>query len=330
MITKLKLLVVVILLSLLSQGTAKGQSVQMPELAKELRTMREIDQKLRKKWAKIASSGNTDSKKFKLLTNKVVATDSSNTERLKVVIDKYGWPTYDLVGKRASGSAWIIAQHADRDPLFQIKCLPLLKKAVDNGQSDPVQYAFLYDRVQVAKGEKQLYATQSTTNNGIKKGEFHPIEDEANVQNRRAEMGFDLHIETYAGNLGFEYKVLTKGEAERKAEAFADSYKQNVAKARQAMIEKDYSKAVENYVEALKSYGNVETEDFVETARAHALAKHEDSPWVASYLIIATIRGYKNTTDFFENSDFDYLEKASKRNWNNLKRIVQNSRQTTD
>ena len=47
--------------------------------------------------------------------------------------------------------------------------------------------ALLTDRVLLAEGKKQLYGTQFTFVNGKLKP--HPIQDEANVDKRRAEAG---------------------------------------------------------------------------------------------------------------------------------------------
>src|SRR3989344_5778883 len=43
----------------------------------------------------------------------------ANTERLKEIIEKSGWPSIDLVGKKASRNAGLIIQHADHDVRFQ-------------------------------------------------------------------------------------------------------------------------------------------------------------------------------------------------------------------
>ncbi len=299
-----------------------SQSIENPKLSKELIGIRAADKKLRKKWAKMASSGKTENQKFKTLTNKLISADSANTERLKVIISKYGWPTYSLVGKKASVGAWLIAQHSDRDPLFQIKCLPLLKEATNKGEADPVNYAFLYDRVAVFKGDKQLYATQSTTNNGIAKGAFQPIEDETNIQNRRAVMGFDLHVETYAQQYGFKYKVPTKEEAIQRSNAFEKAYNNNVKKAKQAMVSKNYDDAVTYYLEALKSNGSIKIEDYIETARACSLAKHKESKWASFYLIKAIINGHRDGQEFLSDIDFNYIKDVSPRNWSYLKKVI--------
>jgi len=45
--------------------------------------------------------------------------DKENTLELKKILKKYGWPTYAMVGKKASESAWLIVQHSDHDVRFK-------------------------------------------------------------------------------------------------------------------------------------------------------------------------------------------------------------------
>lgn len=113
--------------------------------------------------------------------------DEANTAWLKGVVEKHGWPGYALVGKDGAQAAFLLVQHADRDREFQRKCLDLLAAAVKAKDAQPSHLAYLTDRVRVGAGEKQLYGTQLTQ----KDGELvpSPIEDEANVDARRKEVG---------------------------------------------------------------------------------------------------------------------------------------------
>jgi len=188
------------------------EKVKLPEISKEIIKMRDEEQKMRIKWAGFAKKGKTETEKFKELTKTLIASDRANTARMREIVVAHGWPTYELVGKGASNSAWLLVQHADRNPLFQAKCLPLLKEAVDAGQANPTNYAYLYDRVQISVGEMQHYATQSTSNNGITEGYFQTIWQEHNVQNRREEMGIKQNIVDYAKSMGFKYTILTRYE----------------------------------------------------------------------------------------------------------------------
>jgi hypothetical protein len=116
--------------------------------------------------------------------------DEARTERLKEIIDQYGWPTIDLVGSKGEDAAWAIAQHSDQDLEFQREALELLRDAVDAGNASPGNLAYLEDRVAVASGEPQVYGTQmGCGRNGPKPAT--PIADRASVDERRADAGLD-------------------------------------------------------------------------------------------------------------------------------------------
>jgi len=315
------------------QNESKVTPIKLTEISKEIISMKDQDQEYRHKWGKLVREGKTNSKKFKKISKKLITIDSNNTNRIREIVERYGWPTYDLVGKKASKAAWLIVQHADRNPLVQMYCLPLLKDAVDRQQADPSNYAYLYDRVQIAKGEKQLYATQSTTNNGLVTGYFQPIEDESNVQKRREEMRVRLlgvgsasptaeTVEAYAEALGFEYKVPSEKEAIQRDKEWAKAYQENIEMAHQSMKSKDYSSAIDYYSKAIQSHGYVQTEDYVELARAISISKHENCSGAFYYLIKAAIRGWKGINEFDTHEDFKNIKLANTDNWLNLMIVV--------
>lgn len=300
-------------------GTKRLQSIELPEIAKEIREMRDVDQKNRKKWAGMIRKGKKDSEKFKKLTEELIAIDHKNTVRMREIISEHGWPSYDLVGERASNSAWLLIQHADRNPLFQAKCLPLLKAAVDKGQANPSNYAYLYDRVHVAKGEKQLYATQSSTNNGLFKGQFYAIDDESNVQNRREAMGITWStVEEDAKEMGFEYTIPTPEEAEQRAKKLIVDYEMNLSLAQKAMHAQDYTIAVKHYLLVVQANGSVTTQDFLEAARALALSQHSESGKAYGFLIKAMAKGWDGFNDIKTHSEYAYLKESSPKDWSNL------------
>jgi hypothetical protein len=152
-----------------------------------LRRMKE-DQDARKKLIPILSARKGPVKEADLPEMKAVAEiDQRNTAWLKEVIDRKGWPGKSLVGADGANAAWLLVQHADLDRAFQKRCLPLLAEAVKKGEATGAQLAYLTDRVRVGAGEKQVYGTQFHTVDG--KLEPQPIEDEANVDKRRQEVG---------------------------------------------------------------------------------------------------------------------------------------------
>lgn len=113
--------------------------------------------------------------------------DQENTEFMRVTIEKLGWPGKSMVGEESAQAAWLLVQHADHDPDFQDKCLALIKEAFKSGDVTGQQVAYLTDRVLIKQGKKQLYGTQFNSE-GSETNPF-PIEDEANLDARRNEMG---------------------------------------------------------------------------------------------------------------------------------------------
>ncbi len=110
-----------------------------------------------------------------------------NTEKIKEIVTRYGWPTNSLVGTDGSKNAWLIVQHADDDLRFQKKCLRLMLSAYKKDPKDItlMHIAFLTDRILTNENKSQKFGTQFYTN---KKGKFTywPIRDIRNVNGRRA------------------------------------------------------------------------------------------------------------------------------------------------
>ena len=114
----------------------------------------------------------------------------ARSRQMKRIVNKYGWPTRKLVGKRASNFAWLLVQHADNDVKFQEFCLKLIKEAGGNDAITKRQIAFLTDRVLVNKGEPQIYGTQFYVD---KSGKIipRPIFDSLHLDNRRKIIGLE-------------------------------------------------------------------------------------------------------------------------------------------
>jgi hypothetical protein len=163
------------------------------ELRDELKKRVQEDQEARRamlKWRQ--ENKENDAAKVKQQTDvpilkKLAETDEANTKWLKGVVEKHGWPGKSLAGADGAHDAWLLVQHADRDKQFQKKCLELMKPLASKGEVAKSDLAYLTDRVLVSESKKQLYGTQFHTVDG--KLEPQPIEDEANVDKRRAEMG---------------------------------------------------------------------------------------------------------------------------------------------
>jgi hypothetical protein len=115
--------------------------------------------------------------------------DESNTLWLGQLLSARGWPGRTLAGDDGAQAAWLLAQHADHDPVLQRAFLDALRVAVAQGEASPAHLAYLEDRVRVSAGQPQLYGTQFT-GTGAEFGPC-PIEDPKRLDQRRAEMGLE-------------------------------------------------------------------------------------------------------------------------------------------
>jgi hypothetical protein len=115
------------------------------------------------------------------------AADGENLPWLRQVITDVGWPGKSLVGEDGAQAAWLLAQHADRDPPFQRRCLDLLTAAVERGEATVVQQAYLTDRVLLHEGQPQEYGTQAMARGG--RFEARNLRDPDRVDQRRASVG---------------------------------------------------------------------------------------------------------------------------------------------
>jgi hypothetical protein len=119
----------------------------------------------------------------------LVERDHANTEWLKEIVAKQGWPTISQVGETASQQAWLIVQHADAQPAFQLRALRLMEPLVARGEVSRRNYAYLYDRVMLKIAGRQKYATQMTCTDGRRVP--LPLEDEESLVRLRREAGLE-------------------------------------------------------------------------------------------------------------------------------------------
>jgi hypothetical protein len=133
--------------------------------------------------------------------------DRRNREELSKIIQKYGWPGISLVGPEANRAAFLVVQHADLT--YQKRYFDLIKEAVNRNEARPSDFAMLQDSVLTKEGKKQIYGTALHTNEKTGALELFPIEDEANVDARRASVGLPPMTE-YLKVMGLVYKPPAK------------------------------------------------------------------------------------------------------------------------
>jgi hypothetical protein len=122
--------------------------------------------------------------------------DDDNTQWLKQVVSEHGWPKISDVGRTAAGAAWLLVQHADADPVFQVQVLQAMEPLLAEGEVEPQSYALLYDRVMLKLVGTQRYGTQFM----FQDGQFVPqsMEDADRVEQWRTEVGLGTLAENQA------------------------------------------------------------------------------------------------------------------------------------
>lgn len=140
----------------------ESEEVKNPDLQLELIKMCVDDQAARGNLMKDLIE-KYDLNKDEITNEDGVAVDFKNRNRLNEIFQEYGFPTKEMVGKDAMTGIFMMIQHADRDKEWQKNQLIHIEKAVQRGDMNGQSYAYLYDRIKINSGEKQLYGTQFST-----------------------------------------------------------------------------------------------------------------------------------------------------------------------
>lgn len=127
--------------------------MNLKDIAEEIIELKNVDLKLRARLIQNAQLSEGYNEEMEALHN-------SNAKMLNEIIDRIGYPTSDKVGKEASEAAWLVVQHSIGQPSFMKKCVKLLEMAVKQDKANPINLAYLSDRIAVFEGKPQLYGTQ--------------------------------------------------------------------------------------------------------------------------------------------------------------------------
>ncbi|MDC8755299.1 hypothetical protein OIK40_11680 [Erythrobacter sp. sf7] len=120
-----------------------------------------------------------------LISSQLVRFDLENTDILKFIVKRSGWPTISSVGKDASNAAISVLQRADHDPDFQLRSLKMLEPLALQGEVSS-QYAVTYDVIMIKLTGAQRYGTQGRCVEGS--FQRYPLEDPERVEELRAPM----------------------------------------------------------------------------------------------------------------------------------------------
>lgn len=147
------------------------------------------------------------------------AVHDENAALLTRVFDDIGWPGRRDFGDDGAGAAFLILQHAIGHPELQRRGLALILDAIPEGQANPLDAAYLSDRIAIFEGRAQIFGTQFDWDSN---GQLSPapVRDEDTLDERRANVGLPPMAETIAhmrANAAAEGQTAPTDLAERRA-----------------------------------------------------------------------------------------------------------------
>lgn len=186
--------------SLFAQGTS---NIPYDSLRIVLEEVYDQDQGIREELMKYMQQGDSIASSLIAQMN---AIDSANQILVNQIISDYGWLPKSKIGTKAAGALFLVVQHADLKAMRGY--LPLLKEATKTGEANTTSAALMEDRVLMYEGKKQIYGTQASSRpkeDGSTEYFVWPIESPAEVNERRAEAGFNMTVEENAERLNAVY-----------------------------------------------------------------------------------------------------------------------------
>jgi hypothetical protein len=195
------------MLNRLQAVVAKREASYNKPLKQQLDSIYALDQGGRVKYDAVAKQYGEKSAEMTALWKEIEANDQRNLQTIKQLLDTHGWPRKVEVGSMGTQTVFLVVQHSD--PATLEKYLPMAKQATDRGDLAQSAYALMQDRLLMWQGKPQLYGSQLTTDQKTGKMVFHPIADEAHVDERRAAIGMEP-LASYAKRFGLTYTVPAK------------------------------------------------------------------------------------------------------------------------
>jgi len=128
-----------------------------------------------------------------------------NERKVKTILDKYGWPTKEMIGEQGNWTICNVIQHSDNE--VRIKYLPMMRKAVKDKKLEPRFLVRAEDRIATEKGGLQIYGGQMKYYPETKSFNVWPVYDPENIDKRRAEIGLEPIAEFLKNRFDFEWNL---------------------------------------------------------------------------------------------------------------------------
>ncbi|MBQ4802168.1 hypothetical protein J8L88_04815 [Aquimarina sp. MMG015] len=128
-----------------------------------------------------------------------------NESRVKSVLEKYGWPTKEMIGERGNWTICNVIQHSDNE--VRIQYLPMMRQAVKDKKLEPRFLVRAEDRIATERGDLQIYGGQMKYYPETKSFNLWPVFDPENIDKRRTAIGLDSIAIFLKNRFDFEWNI---------------------------------------------------------------------------------------------------------------------------
>ncbi len=185
-----KQILLLIVLFTAFQSYAQTENIKLPQVAKQIDLMIEHDQSVAKRHIDLMNQNTKpDSLEMKNLMDEWKSTADADKILLKTLFKENGFLGYSEVGEESSHNFLQMVQRMDVDSTFQQEVLADMKKHIAKINANPIEFAYLTDRVNLNQGKPQIYGTQLKINEKGTSYEPKKVIDPQNLNKRRAEIG---------------------------------------------------------------------------------------------------------------------------------------------
>ena len=117
----------------------------------------------------------------------ILEIDLANTAWLRALVKSCGWPEQSSIAEDGALAAWLIAQHADATPEFQLEAATAMMPKVIGREASGERLALLVDRHARLQQIPQTYGMQYNMVEG--RVRFLPIAEPGELNARRSQIG---------------------------------------------------------------------------------------------------------------------------------------------
>lgn len=128
-----------------------------------------------------------------------------NEEKVKTILDKYGWPTKEMAGERGNWTICNVIQHSDNE--VRLQYLPMMRHAVKDKKLEARFLVRAEDRIATERGDLQIYGGQMKYYPETKSFNLWPVFEPENIDKRRTAIGLDSIAIFLKNRFDFEWNL---------------------------------------------------------------------------------------------------------------------------